>query len=251
MHLVGVDTTRRETVGQARSCVSMSNAISWSIEYQRSSPSCRSPESTSRRSTSFSCGRMLARLRVRYAWGDVYQSQLLHVGHEGREIAEITAVNGPLASAPESESTRRNLLNIVFARAPVVGLRRGRLLVAQQPSVAVRGMDDIHVAPDERPRRWSEGRLREGAPFVRVRVAVFVFFAGACADCNHREREGQQGRELHFGRQSLQCGRTDGESGSDDARAGCSPHLGYLYLPLRAPVITDRQTVFDSVNVDE
>ena len=91
----------------------------------------------------------------------------------------------------------------------------------------------LQRAPDERPRRWSEGRLREGAPFVRVRVAVFVFFAGTGADCNHREREGQQERQLHVGRQSLRCGRTDGESGRDDAPVAVNTLGTYTYRSRR------------------
>ena len=132
---------------------------------------------------------------------DTYNRKLLHVRHERREIAQVTT-----ARAPSRIITRLHdsLRDAAYHNSPVVGLRERGLLVSKQPSVAVGGVYDVHVAPDERPSGRSQVRLRERAPFVsvRVRVAVFVLFAGTCAHCDHREREGQKGLELHPGRKS-------------------------------------------------
>lgn len=41
-------------------------------------------------------------------------------------------------------------------RVPVVGLGPGRLLVSEKPAMAVRGVDDVEVAPLQRPSRWGQ-----------------------------------------------------------------------------------------------
>ncbi len=73
--------------------------------------------------------------------------------------------------------------------------------MSEQPAMAIGGVDDVHVAPDEGPARRCELRLGVCAPFmdVRVRVIVAVFLVGARAGRERGEREGEEGRELHPG----------------------------------------------------
>ena len=61
--------------------------------------------------------------------------------------------------------------------------------MSKKPTVAVRRMDDVHIAPDERPAWRCEVSLGIRAPFMLVRVRVIVFFAGAGA-----RRERRQGK---------------------------------------------------------
>ena len=67
--------------------------------------------------------------------------------------------------------------------------------------MAIRGVDDVHVAPDEGPAGRGELRLgvRAALVDVRVRVVVAVFLAGARAGRERGEGERKEGRELHPG----------------------------------------------------
>lgn len=53
---------------------------------------------------------------------------------------------------------------------PVIGLWGRRLLVAQEPPMAIRSMDDIDVAPIEMARRWGDRNtgVRPSHMFVSV-----------------------------------------------------------------------------------
>lgn len=110
--------------------------------------------------------------------------------------------------------------------APVVGFRERRLLVPEQPPMAVRRMDDVDIAPDERSARWSEVRLGIRASGVLVRVSVFVILAGTCVNEQYRgEERGEQCAELHLG--DLGSPRGDGER--RDKRKG-TPYV-FFYQP--------------------
>lgn len=80
--------------------------------------------------------------------------------------------------------------------APVVRLGERRLLVAEQPAVAVRGVDDVHVAPLKRTRRWCKRRLRELA-LVDVRVVVVVVAARARGRGEQRDEAEERAGERH------------------------------------------------------
>ena len=62
----------------------------------------------------------------------------------------------------------------------------------EQPAMAVGGVDDVHVAPDEGFARGREGCAGVFTSLVDVRVRVVVtvavFFAGACTDRERGER---------------------------------------------------------------
>ena len=70
--------------------------------------------------------------------------------------------------------------------------------------MAVRGVNDIHVAPDERPAGRGQRGLRE-SPLRVVMVLVGVVVT-AGAHRNGREGEREQRRELHAGRYGYGCG---------------------------------------------
>ena len=55
--------------------------------------------------------------------------------------------------------------------------------------MTVGGVNDVHVAPDERPAWRCEVSLGIRAPFMLVRVRVIVFFAGAGARRKRRQGE--------------------------------------------------------------
>lgn len=61
--------------------------------------------------------------------------------------------------------------------SPIVRLRLRELLMSQKPSMGVRRMDDVHVSPDERPRRCGERKRRERS----LSMHVIVSFSGAPA----------------------------------------------------------------------
>lgn len=83
-----------------------------------------------------------------------------------------------------------------LADVPVVRLRRGELLVAEQPAVAVSGVDDVHVPPLQRARRGREGHLGELA-LVHVRVALLP---GARERRGAEREESKERRGEHGGR---------------------------------------------------
>ena len=69
---------------------------------------------------------------------------------------------------------------------PIVRLRERRLLVSEEPTMAVSGVYDVHIAPNERPGRDGQLRLRVRAPLVFVRVTVFFARTRAGRDCSKR-----------------------------------------------------------------
>ena len=50
--------------------------------------------------------------------------------------------------------------------------------------MAVSGMDDVHIAPNERPSRDGQLRLRVRAPLMFVRVTVFFARTRAGRECS-------------------------------------------------------------------
>ena len=52
--------------------------------------------------------------------------------------------------------------------------------------MAVSGMDDVHITPNERPSRDGQLRLRVRAPLVFVRVTVFFARTRAGRECSKR-----------------------------------------------------------------
>ena len=70
--------------------------------------------------------------------------------------------------------------------------------------MAVRGVNDIHVTPDERPAGRGERGLRKSALRVVVVLVGVVVATGANRDGREGERE--QRRELHAGRYGYGCG---------------------------------------------
>ena len=109
--------------------------------------------------------------------------------------------------------------------APVVWLGERRLLVAEQPAVAVGRVDDVHVAPLQRTRRRGERRLGELAlvrvRVVVVRVAVILARAREGAGGAEREQAEQRRRELRHRRlrrwRRLEGGRARATPSSADA----------------------------------
>ena len=63
--------------------------------------------------------------------------------------------------------------------------------------MAVRGVDDVHVAPVEGPARGRELRLGVCAPLVNMRMTVAMFLAGACVGGERGERERKQRCQMH------------------------------------------------------
>ena len=59
----------------------------------------------------------------------------------------------------------------------------------EEPAMTVGGVNDVHIAPDERPAWGREVGLGIRASFMLVRVRVIVFFAGAGARCERRQGE--------------------------------------------------------------
>ena len=86
---------------------------------------------------------------------------------------------------------------------PVVRLGLGKLLVAEQPAVAVGGGDDVHVSPLQRARRGREGHLGELA-LVHVRVALF---AGARERGGAEREESEERRGEQHGQEGQGRGR--------------------------------------------
>ena len=58
--------------------------------------------------------------------------------------------------------------------------------MSEKPAMAVSSMDDVYVAPNERPSRDGQLRLRVRAPLVFVRVTVFFTRTRAGRDCSKR-----------------------------------------------------------------
>lgn len=73
--------------------------------------------------------------------------------------------------------------------SPVVRLRLRELLVSQEPAMGVCRMDDIHVSPNERPRRLRKRDLRECSPGMHV----IVPFIGTCPGRAGAKTEQAQG----------------------------------------------------------
>ena len=61
--------------------------------------------------------------------------------------------------------------------------------------MAVRGMDDVHVAPNERPSR--DGQLCLGVRAPMMPMSMTVFFAWTRARGEGRKGEREQRRQLH------------------------------------------------------
>lgn len=158
---------------------------------ERPVPSCKSPESTKRRSTSFSYGQGHASY------------------HHARRLYPLTRAISFMCVTKDAKSPKSPLHTVPcyhpilpspsperrVAHSPVVRLRERRFLVPEQPAMAVGGVNDVHVAPDERPGRGRELGLRERAPLVFVRVTMFFAWARTGRERSKAERE--QRRELH------------------------------------------------------
>ena len=67
--------------------------------------------------------------------------------------------------------------------------------MAQQPAVAVGGVDDVHIAPDERARRRGQFCGRELAFCVRVVVVVALFARARERDAS--EQRSEKGEKEH------------------------------------------------------
>ena len=97
--------------------------------------------------------------------------------------------------------------------------------------MAVGGVDDVHVAPDEGAAGRGERGLGEGAlRVVVVGVVVAVFVAGAGARREGGEGEGEQRRELHaaLGRSRVGVGQ---------ARRGLEHNAQAIYIICRSPAV--------------
>ena len=141
-----------------------------------------------------------------------------------REVAEVAAPRSNFQSLSHLFCTVR-----MYDDLPVVGFRERRLLVPKQPAMAVGGVDDVHVAPDEWPAGRGEGRLGVSA-FCMVVVLVTVFnVVRARAGREGREGEREERGELHGQAGVLQTVDREASPWSWGA-SGARPRAWLVYL---------------------
>ena len=61
--------------------------------------------------------------------------------------------------------------------------------MSKKPAMAVGGVDDIHVAPNERPSRHGQLCLRIRAPMMPMSMTVFSAWTRARGEGREGERE--------------------------------------------------------------
>ena len=130
-------------------------------------------------------------------WRGADDSDLFHVRDEACKVAEITTARISHRNQPRPSTWSPNRsCPMQEENSPVVGLWPDRLLMAEQPSVRVCGVDHVEVTPDERTVWGRERKLRILALWVGVSrsmvVASMELVVGAC-DNEPDERE--QGKE--------------------------------------------------------
>jgi len=91
-------------------------------------------------------------------WSTTYLSKGLHAQDKRREVSQITTFN---------DESRYNS-GCRWGALPVVWLRRCLLLVAEQPAMRVRSVQDVNITPFERTLRWGDGRWRNWTTSVGV-----------------------------------------------------------------------------------
>ena len=97
--------------------------------------------------------------------------------------------------------------------------------------MAVRGVDNVHVAPVKRPTWGREMSLGVCAPLVNMCVIVVMSLARARKGHEHGDREGEQEGEMHPdpGREAVHgvgMGRREGVGDKED----CSVSACQLYM---------------------
>lgn len=222
--------------------ISLENSLTGKVKTAFKLPSCKSPESTSKRSTSFSyiinisvdqSNLLLQQPRRRdrkAANSDVRAQSASCALRTSRSHPSHHCTPGQISHS-RSPSTGRRC-------APKVRFGERRFLVTEEPSVCVRRVDHVEVTPYKRSGRRGKRRRRVGASRVYVVIAVPVSMTVLVVGTRERDRCQRQDRQergkLHTGSPKFHLVRT------------ASPMLTliYIYFQPNEPGVIDVHYIF-------